>query len=56
MFGFIKVMALLIMSHTVYDLMKEDRQKWIGGIRRFVAKKWHEAEQRVGVGNGKKGE
>ncbi len=55
MFGLLQLMGLLILSHTVYDVMKEDREKWVSSIRKYVARKWHQVEQRVASGgNGKK--
>lgn len=48
--GLVKLLATLILSHTIYDLMRDDRQKWVGNIRRLVAKKWHEVEARINGG------
>lgn len=57
MFNIFKMVGVIVFSHTLYDLLKEDRTKWVSSIRQFVAKKWHEAEQRVAATvNGKKGE
>ena len=57
MFVMIKFVGVIVFSHVLYDLMKDDRQKWVSNIRKFVVKKWHEAEQHVTAttGNGEVG-
>jgi hypothetical protein len=55
MFGFFRLVGVIVLSHTLYDLMKDDRKEWVSSIRKFVARKWHDAEQRV-AGVEKKGE
>lgn len=52
MFGIIKFVGVIVFSHVLYDLMKEDRNEWVKRIRTYTVKKWHDVERRVTVAGG----